>query len=99
MVSAPTAPALADSSSSLDINALLSVLGKVKGGDFSARLPLDWTGVAGKLADGINEVISYNQALETELARVSQVVGKDGRFSQRAALGGRWSARSTRSTA
>ncbi|HEY3926245.1 MAG TPA: ATP-binding protein [Acidothermaceae bacterium] len=91
MVSAPTAPTVPDIGSSLDINALLSVLGKVKGGDFSARLPLDWTGVAGKLADGINEVISYNQALETELARVSQVVGKDGRFSQRAALGGRWS--------
>ena len=103
MVSAPAAPvlaanavladsaALADNAASLDINALLSVLGKVKAGDFSARLPLDWTGVAGKLADGINEVVSYNQALETELARVSQVVGKDGRFSQRAALGGRWS--------
>jgi signal transduction histidine kinase/HAMP domain-containing protein len=91
MVSAPTALTLADSGSSLDVNAILSVLGKVKGGDFSTRLPLDWTGLAGKLADGINEVISYNQALETELARVSQVVGKDGRFSQRATLGGRWS--------
>jgi signal transduction histidine kinase/HAMP domain-containing protein len=75
----------------LDVNALLGVLGKVKAGDFSARLPLDWTGVAGKVADGINEVITYNEALETELARVSQVVGKEGRFSQRAALGGRWS--------
>ena len=29
---------------SLDVNALLGVLGKVKAGDFSARLPLDWTG-------------------------------------------------------
>jgi hypothetical protein len=65
MVSAPTAPPLADNGLSLDINAVLGVLGKVKGGDFSARLPLDWTGVAGKLADGINEVISYNKSLET----------------------------------
>jgi signal transduction histidine kinase/HAMP domain-containing protein/ActR/RegA family two-component response regulator len=82
---------LTRNASTLDENAVLSVLSKVKAGDFSARLPLDWTGVAGKIADGLNEVITYNQALEAELARVSQVVGKEGRFSQRAALGGRWS--------
>jgi signal transduction histidine kinase/HAMP domain-containing protein/ActR/RegA family two-component response regulator len=75
----------------LDVGAILSVLGKVKSGDFNARLPLDWTGVAGKIADGVNDVILYNQALENELARLSQVVGKEGRFSQRASLGGRWS--------
>jgi signal transduction histidine kinase/HAMP domain-containing protein/ActR/RegA family two-component response regulator len=75
----------------VDVNMLLGVLGKFKAGDFSARLPLDWTGVAGKIADGLNDVITYNEALETELARVSQVVGKDGRFSQRVSLGGRWS--------
>ena len=90
MATATATPSLGDGGPGIDVNALLSVLGKVKAGDFTARMPLDWTGVAGKLADGLNEVISYNQALETELARVSQVVGKDGRFSQRAALGGRW---------
>ena len=43
---------------------LLSVLAQVKGGDFAARMPLEWTGVAGKVADGLNEVIIANQALE-----------------------------------
>jgi len=86
-----TSSTLSRSASTLDENAVLSVLSKVKAGDFSVRLPLDWVGVAGKIADGLNEVITYNQALEAELARVSQVVGKEGRFSQRAALGGRWS--------
>jgi hypothetical protein len=36
---------------------------RIKGGDFTARMPLDWTGVAGKVADGLNDVIIANQAL------------------------------------
>ena len=51
-------------------------------------MPLEWTGVAGKVADGLNEVIIANQALGAELARVGQVVGKEGRLSQRVVLGG-----------
>ncbi len=79
------APLLADG---LDARTLLSVLAQVKGGDFSARMPLEWTGVAGKVADGLNDVIMANQALEAELARVSRVVGKQGALSQRVGLGG-----------
>ena len=51
-------------------------------------MPLEWTGVAGKIADGLNDVIVANQALGAELARVSRVVGKEGRLSQRVVLGG-----------
>src|SRR6202165_770870 len=72
----------------VDAKVLLSVLAQVKGGDFTARMPLAWTGVAGKVADGLNEVIIANQALGTELARVSRVVGKEGELSQRVVLGG-----------
>ncbi len=71
-----------------DPKILLSVLARVKGGDFSARMPLDWTGVAGKVADCLNDVIIANQSLEAELARVSEVVGRQGRLSQRVVLGG-----------
>ena len=72
----------------VDPKVLLSVLAQVKAGDFTARMPLEWTGVAGKVADGLNDVIIANQALEAELARVSEVVGKQGRLSQRVVLGG-----------
>ena len=41
-------------------------------------MPLEWTGVAGKVADGFNDVIIANQALGAELARISQVVGEQG---------------------
>jgi signal transduction histidine kinase/HAMP domain-containing protein len=77
--------ALADA---VDATLLLGVLAQVKAGDFSARMPLDWTGVAGKVADGFNDVIIANEALGAELARVSRVVGKQGELSQRVALGG-----------
>jgi signal transduction histidine kinase/DNA-binding response OmpR family regulator/HAMP domain-containing protein len=72
----------------VDGGVLLDVLAQVRGGDFTARMPLDWTGVAGKVADSLNEVIISNQALEKELARVSRVVGQQGELSQRAMLGG-----------
>ncbi len=64
------------------------MLWDVKAGDFTARMPLDWTGVAGKVADGLNELIVANQAFRVELARVSHVVGKEGKLSQRVALRG-----------
>jgi len=71
-----------------DAGVLLSFLARVKEGDFAARMPLEWTGVAGKVADGLNEVAVANQALELELARVSRVVGEQGKLSQRLVLGG-----------
>ena len=79
---------------SFDPEVLLNFLARVHGGDSAARMPLEWTGVAGKIADGLNDVIIANQALETELARVSLVVGTQGELSQRATLGEgtqRWS--------
>jgi HAMP domain-containing protein len=72
----------------VDAKVLLDVLAQLKGGDFSARMPIDWTGLAGKAADGLNDVIIANQVFEAELARVSRVVGKQGELSQRVALGG-----------
>src|ERR1700710_1561933 len=75
------------SSDCVDGKALLSVLAQVKGGDFTARMPLEWTGVAGKVADGFNDVIVANEALGAELTRVSRVVGKEGKLSQRVVLG------------
>ena len=57
-----------------------------KRGDFSARLPEDWTGVAGKIADTFNDVIRTNQRMTQELERIVRVVGREGRITQRASL-------------
>ncbi|HEY4095698.1 MAG TPA: hypothetical protein VGM33_09320, partial [Baekduia sp.] len=72
----------------LDEAVLLSVLSDVRDGDFSVRMPLDWTGLPGKVADVLNDVISANQTLGAELTRVSRLVGKEGKLSQRVAFRG-----------
>src|SRR5437773_12138405 len=71
----------------VDSRQLLTALVAFKRGDFSARLPDDWTGVAGKIADTFNDVIRINQRMTQELARIGRVVGKEGRITQRASLG------------
>jgi signal transduction histidine kinase/HAMP domain-containing protein len=72
----------------LDEAVLLTVLSDVENGDFDVRMPLEWTGVPGKIADTLNRVIAANQTLGDELARISRVVGKEGKLSQRVALRG-----------
>src|SRR5438034_4744952 len=71
----------------LDTGQLLSALMAFKRGDFSARLPEDWTGVPGKIADTFNAVIETNQRMTRELERIGRVVGKEGRITQRASIG------------
>ncbi len=73
---------------SLDLGQLLSALSALKRGDFTARLPVTWTGVAGKIADTLNEVIELNARMAGELARISVVVGKEGKITNRLSLGG-----------
>src|SRR6266487_2504007 len=70
-----------------DDGQLLRALMAFKRGDFSVRLPDDWTGVAGKIADTFNEVIAKNQRMTMELDRIGRAVGKKGRITQRASLG------------
>src|SRR5256884_3458722 len=70
----------------VDSRQLLTALVAFKRGDFSARLPDDWTGVSGKIADTFNAVIETNERLTQELERIVHEVGKAGRITQRASL-------------
>src|SRR5438132_1417823 len=71
----------------VDSKQLLSALGAFKRGDFSVRLPEDWTGIGGKIADTFNDVIATNEKMARELGRISRLVGKEGRITQRATIG------------
>ena len=71
----------------VDSKQLLSALGAFKRGDFSVRLPEDWTGIGGKIADTFNDVIATNEKMARELDRISRLVGKEGRITQRATIG------------
>src|ERR1700734_2418089 len=72
---------------SLDTSTLLKTLIAFKDGDFSVRLPVDQTGMAGKIADTLNDIFKLNERLASEFARISSAVGKEGKINQRASMG------------
>ncbi|ROZ78406.1 HAMP domain-containing protein [Ramlibacter sp. WS9] len=62
----------------------LTALTDLKKGNAAAQLPQDWTGVFGKVADAFNDVVAENLRMSHELARLSRVVGKEGKLKERA---------------
>ena len=68
---------------SLNQRELLEVLIRVKNGDFSARMPVDETGLNGKIYDTLNDIISMNQQMMNEFTRAGKIIGKEGRLTQR----------------
>ncbi|MBL9121149.1 MAG: HAMP domain-containing protein [Phycisphaerae bacterium] len=75
------------------LGSLLRALQAVDAGDFSVRLPGDWTSLAGKIADTFNSIVGSNARMAKELERVGEVVGRQGKTRQRARFhgsGGAW---------
>jgi HAMP domain-containing protein/signal transduction histidine kinase/CheY-like chemotaxis protein len=70
----------------LDDRQLLAALKAFRRGDFSVRLPRDLTGVDGEIADAFNDVVEMNDRMTKEFERLGDVVGKQGKISQRARL-------------
>ena len=66
-----------------DLSVVLLTLQTMRDGDFSVRLPGNWTGLSGKIADTFNEIVTANQQMAKELKRVGKVVGKEGRTRER----------------
>ncbi|WP_444813018.1 HAMP domain-containing protein [Variovorax fucosicus] len=76
---------------------ILSALQAFSAGDFRARLPLEWAGTDGRIAETFNQTIGQAQRLTTEFGRLSVTVGKEGRLAQRMSAPGAqgaWAAQS-----
>ena len=67
---------------------ILAALRAVGQGDFQTRLPLDWTGTAGEVAVAFNQALDLLERSTNEIERVSELVGKQGKISNRATLPG-----------
>src|SRR5262245_34661383 len=65
---------------------LLTALTRLRKGDADVRMPLHWPGLAGRVAELFNEVVELNANMALELARLQQVVGKEGKLKQRGLL-------------
>src|SRR5439155_27183136 len=71
----------------LDTKLLLTALTALKKGDFTVRLPLVWTGIAGKIPAASTDVTGPNEKVPRKLERTSGGAGKEGGISQRAPMG------------
>jgi len=74
-------------SNTREANVLLKTLIAFKNGNFSVRMPVDETGMAGKIADTLNDILELNQRMAREFERISRAVGKEGKITQRASVG------------
>src|SRR2546421_728423 len=72
----------------LDRGELLKALRQFKRGDFSVRMSLNLTGIDGEIAQAFNDVVELEEAKAAEVARVAELVGKEGQFSHRTSLPG-----------
>src|SRR5947209_4639377 len=84
-------PAVAEREASvhdgIDGRELLRILTAFKRGDFSVRMPAEQVGLAGKIADTLNDVLELNERMTKEFDRINRSVGKEGKINQRASLG------------
>lgn len=67
---------------------ILAALMAFEEGDFTDRLPSDWAGTHGRIAETFNRTIGNAKRLTQETLRVSSTVGKEGRLSQRMSVPG-----------
>src|SRR2546422_28581 len=65
----------------VDSASLLKALKAFQRGDFSVRLPMNWLGMAGKIADTFNDVAEMNERLASELDRLNRMVDQLGSFA------------------
>ena len=65
---------------------LLRVLTEVRKGNFSVRMPIDQTGLAGKICDTLNDIISLNEQMIEEFTKAGNTIGKQGKLTQRIEL-------------
>ncbi|HVM38654.1 MAG TPA: HAMP domain-containing protein [Sphingomicrobium sp.] len=67
----------------IDRRQLVTALRALRRGDFSVRLSEDAEGIDGEIASLFNEVVSLNDDMAQEFERLSKVVGKEGKITQR----------------
>ena len=70
-----------------ELHELLHALQAMRSGDFSVRMASDKEGIAGKISEIFNEIVAANQRMASELERVGEVVGREGRTRHRVKFG------------
>src|SRR5450759_5373389 len=67
---------------------ILGAIVAFRDGNFSMRLPTEWTATDGRIAEAFNQASAQKQRISTEITRLSVTVGKEERLKQRVSLPG-----------
>src|SRR5467141_2505579 len=67
---------------------LLAVLLEFRDGNFAVRLPSGLAGLDGKIADAFNDIATISDRRAQDVARISRMVGKEGRVKERLSMVG-----------
>src|SRR3970282_583078 len=70
----------------LDRGELLKALRAFRRGDFSARMPLNLTGVDGEIAQAFNDCVELEEAKAAEIARIAEQGAKEDQAGARLRL-------------
>src|ERR671922_1422691 len=71
-----------------ELTAIHSALVALRRGDPGAKLPIQGSPQFTKVADVFNDLVEQNVAMAEEIARLAQMVGKEGKLKRRASLPG-----------
>src|SRR5579862_6103019 len=67
---------------------ILHAMMAFRDGDFSIRLPTDWSDTDGQIAAAFNQTIAQKHNISGEFSRLRRTVGEEGRLKQRMTLPG-----------
>ncbi|MEH1123822.1 HAMP domain-containing protein [Micromonospora sp. CPCC 206061] len=82
MTTAKQVSARSGSDEAAVLSELADALRRVRRGDLKVRLPRR-AGVAGEVADAFNDVVSLQERQNLEVRKISRIVGRDGRLTER----------------
>src|SRR5262249_35826408 len=78
-----------------EVEQFVDALKAIKQGDFSVRLQWSREGILGHAGELLNDIVALNQHTANELLRVGEIVGQEGRMTERVSVGpasGSWAA-------
>ena len=71
-----------------DLQALLDAIRSARDGETGVRLQARKSGMIGEISKAFNQLAERRESLTDELTRVSKVIGREGRMTERAQLKG-----------
>ena len=81
-------PSLGEESAESRLRAILTAIEAFRDGNFTVRLPTHWSQTDAQIAAAFNQTIAHKQRISTEVTRLSETVGKEGRLRQRMSMPG-----------